>query len=175
MIYNLVNLPNQNAKRKWHSELLEKGYGWEVNGELPNHGGKLVGVDPGVNFGITFIDGEYVRIFNGKLKTLHENRTEYSKMAHDLIFGMLEEFDMTSADFILEGAAFNKQFGQVNLAEVRTGYYLGMRHFGEVTVAAPMSIRKIVMGDGKVQPGETWPLLNHNGADSLSIALYGLR
>jgi hypothetical protein len=94
-------------------------------------------------------------------------------MAHDQQENMVEDYRMSNSKFVLEGAAFNKTFGQVQLAEVRTGYYIAMRHYTEtISVPAPMTARKVVFGDGRTQPGDIWPLLNHNGADSLALALY---
>jgi hypothetical protein len=162
-------------KIRWNNPLLETGHGWQYTATLPNFGGKIVGVDPGVNLGITLIDHENVRIFHGKLKTLREQRIGYSVMAHDLLVNLIDEYKMSKATFVLEGAAFNKTFGQVQLAEVRTGYYIAMKHYSEeIAIPAPMSVRKKVCGDGRVQPGDLWPNVNHNACDSLSIALYAV-
>jgi Holliday junction resolvasome RuvABC endonuclease subunit len=174
MLYQNISLSNE-PKNKWKSNLLEKGYAWHTTGELLGHTGVVIGVDPGVNFGVTVIYECYIHIFNGKLKTQKDRRIEYSILAHDLIHELVHEYGGNPTTLVLEGAAFNKTFGQVNLAEVRTGYYMAMRSYGEVEVPAPMSVRKAVFGDGKMQPMDIWPHLNHNAADSLSIALYGLK
>lgn len=171
MLYQDVSLENE--KTKWQSNLLERGYGWRVRGLLPFNATKVVGVDPGVNFGMTMIDGTEILCYHGKLKT-NPSKLEYAVMAHALITNMIDDGLMTNAHFVLEGAAFNKTFGQVQLAEVRTGFYMGMRHFDLVEVIAPMSVRKQVFGDGRTQPMDIWPTLNHNAADSLSIALVGI-
>jgi hypothetical protein len=171
--YQYVSLSSE-PKSKWRSECLEKGYAWRVQAVLPGHAGNIIGVDPGVNFGITLIKGEVLFIFNGKLKTQREQRIEYSLLAYDLLHELIKEYEMQNAHFILEGAAFNKKYGQVNLAEVRTGYYLAMRYFGTVVVPAPMSWRKITLGSGTAFEGDIWPRLNGNAAASLGIALSGI-
>lgn len=167
-----VQLLNE-PKTKWNSTLLERGYCWLVRGKLLGHADQIVGVDPGVNFGITVIDKEDVYIYNGKLLT-QENRIEYAFLAMNLIAQLVYDHGVGRATFILEGAAFSKQFGQVNLAEVRAGYYIGMRQFNVPKVSPPMSIRKKVFGDGRQQAADLFPQLNHNASDSLAIALYGM-
>jgi len=162
-------------KIRWNNPILEGGHGWQYTAMIPNHAGKIVGVDPGVNLGITVINREEVFIFHGKLKTQRDPRIEYASLAHDILVNLIEEQRMSTAVFVLEGAAFNKTFGQVQLAEVRTGYYLAMRHYANaVLLPAPMTVRKDVFGDGRTQPGDIFPQLNHNAADSLSIALYAM-
>lgn len=164
-----------NPKEKWlNNTHLDKGYGWMVRGKLEHHVGSVLGIDPGVNFGITIIRNDDIFIMNGKLLTQKDQRIEYSRFSYMLTKYLINWYGIDDATFVLEGAAFNKQFGQVNLAEVRTGYYLAMRDYGEVKMASPMSARKVVFGGGKIQPMDVWPFLNHNSADSLSLALYGL-
>ena len=163
------------AKGRWDSPWLENEHGWVTKAKLPNHAGTLMGVDPGVNFGVALIRKTEVLVFNGKLRKQAENRIEYAHLARMVMIALIEDFDMMDMPMYIEGAAFNKRFGQVNLGEVRAGYYLGMRDYSNrVTQVAPMSVRKAVFGDGKIQPGDVWPTLNHNGADSLAIALYGV-
>lgn len=162
-----------NEKRRWTSEYLEGGKGWEYTTHFPDHRGSIVGIDPGVNFAITFIANEDVVIRHGKFQTKADNN-EYAFMSFNFTRLMVNTFNMKKATFVLEGAAFNKTFGQVMLAGVRTGFYLGLRQFGKVQVPAPMSVRKKVFGDGRTQPMDIWPDINHNAADSLSIALYGI-
>ncbi len=168
-------MTNLNEKERWESPWLENEKGWLVQGRLPNHAGKVLGVDPGVNFGITILDKDRVLVFNGKLKKQETNKIEYAQLARLVVGALIEDFDMAECPMVIEGAAFNKRFGQVNLGEVRAGYYLGMRDYtNHVDVVAPMTVRKAVFGDGRIQPGDIWPTINHNGADSLAIALYGV-
>lgn len=171
---NHLNLNPISEKRRWSSGFLEGGKGWEYETSLTlPFEGQVIGIDPGVNFAITSIDDGKIRICHGKLKT-QTNRAEYALSAMNFTRLFIELNYMEQAVFVLEGAAFNKVFGQVNLAEVRTGFYLGLREYGDVVVPAPMTVRKNVFGDGRIQPMNIWPEMNHNAADSLSIALYGI-
>lgn len=137
--------------------------------------GSIFAVDPGVNFGITIITPDSkVNILWGTLDK-HPSHAEHGLMAENLIIQLVKRYKAEKAKFVLEGAAFNKAFGQVGLAEVRQGFYAGMRKFTEeFSVVPPMTARKVVFGNGRTQAGDIWPLLNHNAADSLGLAYYGL-
>jgi len=174
MLYQNLSLSSE-PKSKWQSKTLEKGYAWRRLGVLDNHVGFVIGVDPGVNFGITIIKDDVIYIYNGKLKTQKERRIEYAILAHDLIHDLVHEHGGRPTILSLEGAAYNKTYGQVPLAEVRTGYYMALRSYGEVEMPPPMSWRKVSLGSGTAFEGDIWPTLNGNAAASLGVALYGLR
>lgn len=135
----------------------------------------VVAIDPGVNFGMTIIDNKGLRIYNGTL-IKQETSLEYGYYAMHFIKDILSRHDENTI-FVLEGAAYHKTFGQVGLADVRCGFYLGARCFlgeGSIRIMAPMTARRLVFGSGKIQPMDVWAKLNHNAADSLSLALAGL-
>jgi len=144
-----------------------------VSHPLVGHSGVIIGIDPGVNFGMTVIIDEKVDIYHGKL-TKCEQRLEYAGMSMTCVREIMDNYPAYDTPLaVLEGAAFNKTFGQVGLAEVRAGFYLGLKYITDmVTVVPPMTTRKKVFGDGRTQPMDVWPTLNHNAADSLSLALY---
>lgn len=101
---------------------------------------------------------------------------EYGWHAFNFIQSVLEFYDK-STHFFLEGAAYHKIFGQVGLADIRTGFYLGARScldLEHVHVVAPMAVRKAVFNDGKYQAANAFPLLPHNAADAVAIAAFGL-
>ena len=136
--------------------------------------GMSVGIDPGVNFGITLIKDRTVNVYHGTLMKSGETN-EYARIAYkfwqDLISFPVE------GKCIVEGAAYHKMYGQVELAEVRTGFYLAacfLDYFDTVKVVPPASIRKLVFNNHLQQAADIWPTMNHNGADSLSMAIYGL-
>jgi hypothetical protein len=143
-----------------------------MTGKLEGNIRSSIGVDPGVNFGITIIDRDRVTILNGALlqQTL---KIEYARLAYELTVDLINLNPLEDPTYVVEGAAYNKTFGQVNLAEVRTGYYLALRYYNDaVWIPPPASVRADVFGSGKVQAGDIWPQFNHNGMDSLAIALY---
>lgn len=132
----------------------------------------VVAIDPGVNFGMTIVDGKGLRVYNGTL-TKQQTSLEYSYYAMHFIKDILSRHGEDTI-FVLEGAAYHKTFGQVGLADVRCGFYLGSRCFlGEssIRIMAPMTARKELFGNGRYQAGDAFPTLNHNAADALGLAL----
>jgi len=133
------------------------------------------GIDPGVNFGLTIIEDNKVLVFNGSLMQ-DAKPGRYGLIANRFLASIIKQFDHLGAFLVIEGAAYGAPFRQVELSEIRAGFYLAAALFpfvfASVEIKPPASIRKAVFNDGKVQAGDEWPLLNHNGADSLSMALF---
>lgn len=134
-----------------------------------------VGIDPGVNFGLTFIHNQFAHIYYGTLKQEQEPGL-YAARA----WMLFDELDIpeTNINCVIEGAAYHKQFGQVGLAEVRIGFYLYAflnNRYSNVKIVPPATIRKAVTGDGRKQAMDEYPQINHNAADSIYCALYGSR
>lgn len=133
-----------------------------------------IGIDPGRNFGITeiFDDGS-ILIMGG---TLDKGSWEdYGLGAYDLI----REYAGPSeaSIFCIEGASYGSVAGQVGLAQVRFGFYLGLKTLNrknDIEIVPPATARKVAFGSGTTKAWELWPELNANAADSLGIALYGL-
>ena len=142
-------------------------------GMLEGNVSSSIGVDPGVNFGITIINMDKITVIHGALLQ-QQHRYEYALLAYELMCDLINLNPLGDPVlFVVEGAAYNKTFGQVNLAEIRTGFYLAMRYYNDVAwMPPPASVRVDVFGSGKVQAGDIFPALNHNAADSLGIALY---
>jgi len=173
MLYQQVKLEKE--KQKFSHRNLRKGYGWMYTGMLEGNVSSSIGVDPGVNFGITIINMDKVTILNGALLQ-QTQKIRYAQLAHELMSDLINLNPQEDPTFVVEGAAYNKTFGQVGLAEVRTGFYLALEYqYNMVWTPPPASVRVDVFGSGKVQAGDIWPTLNHNAADSLSIALYRMR
>lgn len=136
-------------------------------------GTDYLGVDPGRYFGVSVLGDYGVWVYNGTMpKGTHD---EYGSFAVKLIKDICTLHCLTPWDVsIVEGASYGSPFGQVGLAEIRFGFFLGLQEFGlEPKMVAPASVRKAVFGNGKQQAMDIFPILNHNAADSLAIALYG--
>jgi hypothetical protein len=145
-----------------------------VHGVYPGHQGVAWGIDPGIYFGMTVIENEKVYVFSGSLLQV-ERPGHAGLLAYQFLRNMTSTFKHKNAQLIVEGAAYGKPFRQVQLAEIRQGFYLAgatSMYFAETKIVPPATIRKHVFGQGQVQAADVWPLLNHNAADSLAIALY---
>ncbi len=133
------------------------------------------GIDPGVHFGLTVIEGLKVFMFHGSLVS-DPTPGRQGLIAYKFMQSIIGRF-LTPTDVIptvvIEGAAYGMPFRQVELSEIRTAFYLAAVIWGyEATIKPPTTIRKSVFGNGKTQAGDEWPLINHNAADSLSMAIY---
>lgn len=135
---------------------------------------EAVGIDPGVNFGLTFIHAGFVHIYHGVL-TQERVPGRYAIRAYYLF----KELDLPELPAcIIEGAAYHKQFRQVVLGETRIGFYMYAylsEKYMMVKIVPPASIRKAVAGDSRKHASDEYPNLNANAADSLYCALYGGR
>ena len=174
MIYEKLQMPTEKTK-------LTKDCEWSQNlryslAELPGNKLNVVGIDPGVNFGFCVIHGKRVHIYHGKLNTRPKTeRSLYSvdaeKLTEWLLLGRVDGYDM----ILVEGAAYGKKFGQVQLAEVRTGYLHGaLGYSDDVSIIPPSTARKEGLGHGNAKASELWPTLNHNACDAVAIAMAAL-
>lgn len=147
---------------------------YRVGGQLVGNTFYGIGIDPGVNFGVTFIHQGSLVVYYGSLIQQHQPG-EYGIVAMRFLETLFIEHGARGT-CVIEGAAFHKQFGQVGLAEVRQGFYTAARMSPApyVVITPPATIRKVAFGDGRTQAGDCFPTLNHNGADSIGIALYSL-
>ena len=131
----------------------------------------VIGFDPGRNYGFTYIrkDGS-AYIHNGTLSK--SDYVSYGKDLFHLACDVAEYFDNTLT--VIEGASYGDKYGQVGLAYMRFGLYLGslMGGTAKVEIVAPRKINKQVFGSGKTNGKYTWTSIDHNAADSLVIALY---
>ena len=132
------------------------------------------GLDPGVNFGLTVIEEDKVYVFNGSLNQ-DEKPGRRGLIAYSFLQLLMSQFRHNAGLMVIEGAAYGAPFRQVELSEIRTAFYLASTLsglFSDVIIKPPATIRKGVFDNGKTQAGDEWPTLNHNAADSLSMALY---
>lgn len=146
-----------------------------LRGRLIGNTKMAVGVDPGVNYGLTLIEGEDVFVFWGKLPS-HKEAGLAGIEAYDYIKNHGYLWDIAEPGrAVVEGAAYDKRKGQVGLETVRFGFFLALHHLGyEVKIMAPSSIRLAAFGAGRTQGGDVYVKLNHNAADSVGCALAAL-
>jgi hypothetical protein len=167
---------------------------WMLQGTLKGNTGLAVGIDPGVNFGMTVINMEYVQVIYGKLPTdkrpgwrgiyAYDYICTHFQLLNKAVTSQSSDLTLQELDWIaerqlfsavVEGAAYHSRFGQVGLEEVRFGFFLALHHLGfKVSILAPASIRLIAFGSGKKQALDLWPAMNQNGADSIGCALAAL-
>ena len=181
-------------------ELVSKGTAWVGPTMVQLYMGKLpvslygIGIDPGRNFGISIFNGKELLVMNGKIKAYEKaDRWRYGIEAvsiasniSNIQTGIGEVLASGKPKPIkgiglspkigraaVEGAAYKKTEGQVNLAEVRFGFAYGLHSLGyDVVIVPPSTARAQVAGKGTVTMNQFWPTLNSNAADSIGIAAY---
>ena len=147
------------------------------DGILPLGG---IGVDPGANVGVSCIMAEDVAV---TFQT-HLNRAGFDIVQFlDAIQGLpllMPSHVTFSTPVVVEGAAYGPKFGQPLLGQVRGAIILGFHNAGfeHIAEVPPLSIRRKVFGDGKIQPIEFWnhdkderPIWKKDEADALSMAI----
>lgn len=152
-----------------------------LQGALPGNSGLSVGIDPGVNFGMTIINQEYVQVFYGKLATDKRPGFRGINAYNYIMQSVLSSLFYTAKEVmqtfpaIVEGAAYNDKYGQVTLEEVRFGFFFALYNLGfDVHIIPPATIRKIAVGHGRHSLIDDYPSMNQNAADSIGAALAGL-
>lgn len=146
---------------------------YQLDGTWKGHRGAAVGIDPGVNYGMTCIIDDVVQVVWGKLPPT-KVKGVYALAAHKVVFDRFD-WEWANTPAVVEGAAYNAKFGQVGLEEVRIGFYIGLWQVGfKVRIVPPKTVRLHAFGDGTVQAMDVWPTINHNGADSIGMALEAL-
>jgi len=136
-----------------------------------------VGVDPGLNLGLAFLDGEDVahtlslRIDRSDIPTA--KLLQYLERVPILVEGHVAK----NLPVVVEGPAYGARYGQPLLGAVRGALLLGFQNAGYDVVIemAPKSIRSKVFGDGNIQPKDVWKTrgFSKDAADSLSMAIAG--
>lgn len=172
-ILNYQKIKLQKNKEKFIHDNIS---GWVIKGTMKGNAFRVIGIDPGVNFGFVIVDKEDVFVYYGKVKTkAKNNRIEYSIDVMNMTKSLIAIYDMHNVTCVIEGAAYRKQFGQVQLAEVRNGFFIGCRKFSnKVYISPPATIRKIAFGHGYLHGLELFPTLNANAADAIGVAMTAL-
>lgn len=145
-----------------------------ISARLRGNVGKAIGIDHGNAYGITVVDGEKVDILWGRLPKSKEPG-ESAILALNLLKSTIGMVDYEHVPAVVEGAAYRRPYGQAGLAEIRTGFFLGLYELGyDVHIRPPMAIRKAAFGSGKTSALDLWPNINQNAADSIGCALAAL-
>ncbi len=137
-----------------------------------------IGTDPGLKLGLSFIGGEDVAYtFRTYVNRTGLSITDILGVFHSvpLIFnGMVTK----ATPVVVEGAAHNARYGQPLLGQIRGALLLGFANagFDHVAEVPPLSIRKRVFGEGRIQPVEFWSTAgfiraDKDSADALSMAI----
>lgn len=153
---------------------------WMMEGSMPGNEKLAIGIDPGINFGMTIINMEYVQVFWGRLKITKEDAAKpglKGLAAYDYIKnGMLDQSRYFSSKAVVEGAAYGRPHRQVELEEERFGFYLALKHLGfDVVIMPPASIRLKAFGNGKLSAVDVYPSRNQNAVDSVGCAIAALK
>lgn len=179
-----MNIPELNPKKyKIHKGLMM------MEGTFSGNERIAIGVDPGINFGLTIISGESVKVYWGRLDVTKEqaskpglkgvaayNYVKSNVPSLSLPFSFTAEavtyYDYQNPKAVIEGAAYGRPHRQVELEEERFGFYLALRHMGfDVVIMPPASIRLKAFGNGKLSAVDVYPSLNQNAVDSVGCAL----
>jgi Holliday junction resolvasome RuvABC endonuclease subunit len=132
------------------------------------------GFDPGTrNFGIAVIKKDKGTVYKVNIKTSRDPIERIRNTQQ-----ILKRTKPVSKNSIvtIEGAAFRGGFAQQELAEMRATVAIYSSMFAQkVFIAAPMSVRKAVFGNGKTKAHEVWTGLPNDTLAALSCAYYGYR
>ena len=134
-----------------------------------------VGVDPGRNFAIAFLNySGFASIYYGNLHLLKDwTYAADGVQAYHLMLRMMPSNAEARALVGVEGAAFSSPQGEANLAYIRMGFYLGVYVCGFPTdMVAINTARKSAVGDGRKSLSSLIPSINGNAADALGVALH---
>ena len=134
-----------------------------------------VGVDPGRNFAIAFVNLEgFASIYYGNLHLIKDwGYAADGVQAYHLMLRMMPSNAEARSIIGVEGAAFSSPQGEANLAYIRMGFYLGGYVCGLPTeMVAINTARKSSTGDGRKSLSSFIPSVNGNAADALGVALH---
>ena len=136
----------------------------------------FIGVDPGINYGITIINELETHVIWGSLPKMNPFHGLEAIEALDNVWADGRFYPISSnievVHAYVEGPAFGAQFGQTKLEQVRFGFVVGLHDItDDIKYVAPSHARKVAFGDGKKAGKNIWININENGADSIGVAL----
>lgn len=149
-----------------------------------SNGHLCIGIDPGIRkLGYTFMphytlhDITYTFEINLPQDKNHTTRFFNVWLAAQMVTGIFTEHsglkNFSLLKICIEGAAYEKGFGQVALAEIRTvlaSFYLFKGHFPYII--PPQTIRKSAFNSAKIKAKELWTELPPDSAASIGCALW---
>lgn len=137
-----------------------------------------IGIDPGTtHLGIAVIEGylehPYAYLFQITMER-QEDAINRIKEAQNTMSDCINWY--TPPNYaVIEGAAYSAKFRQVELAEVRTAIALWCMNKGfETHIIAPNTLRKKVLGNGRLLPHVVWTGLPSDVTQALCCAYYPL-
>ncbi len=149
-----------------------------LQGTLKGNERLAVGFDPGVNFGLTVINMEYVQIIYGRLPDLKKpiEPGVYGTWAYTYMQDYFSGEGFPLFNAVVEGAAYDSIHRQVLLEEIRFGAFLSLFQMGfNVKILPPSTIRKMAFGSGKENGLTIYPDIEHNAVASIGCALAALQ
>ena len=138
----------------------------------------VIGIDPGVNYGVTFLSKNFIGVLWGRLprKQILVG-FEALDLARTLSWAYQSKLWIPFGavpNVYIEGPSYGDTVGQPLLEQVRFGFAVGFHQAKcPVHYIPPMSARKLAFGSGKTKGSDVWVNINPNGADSVGLALAG--
>lgn len=142
------------------------------------HDGIFIGIDPGTtNLGIAKLIGypNNPSCYVYQISMIRDaNPIERIKHVQQIINMLLVDY-VQPMKLIIEGASFGDKFRQVELAEQRAAIVsIALTKGIPVTMAPPLTIRKVIFGSGKKKADMVWPEIPKDAAAALSCAYYAM-
>jgi len=152
------------------------GLAYDFDKSIPDLPQVVVGVDPGVNYGLTFLTEKTLYVFWGRLP--HERKLvgfEATLFVEQFMTRMGNKIATPPFAVFIEGPSYNAPVGQPLLEQIRFGFASGFSLVGcsLIDYIPPMTARKLAFGSGKKTAKDIWINLNPNAADSIGIAIAG--
>lgn len=134
----------------------------------------VFGVDPGItNLGFAFISPRGGELYQCTLPS-KQGAVDRIRDVRGLTTYLIA-LNPIPAFSCVEYAAHGAPYRQTALAESRAAALAALTDArAHPQTAAPLSIRKVVFGNGKIRAEETWPELPKDAASALACALYPL-
>ena len=138
----------------------------------------IIGVDPGINYGITFLSKNLISVIWGRLPRKQTlvgfEAIDFARVMSWAYHPDAWLFSGRIPNVYIEGPSYGDTVGQPLLEQVRFGFAVGFHQDGcPVHYLPPMSARKLAFGSGKTKGSDVWVNINPNGADSVGLALAG--
>ena len=132
--------------------------------------GDAIGIDPGINWGLTMLVDGIMFTYWGTLPKMN------APDRHNYICRFITAWfpPKCPANIVMiEGAAYGAKYSREALEDSRLGFYDAFKELGKtVSYAPPLTIRKEVFGKGTIKGNQVFLDINENSADSVAICLY---
>lgn len=117
----------------------------------------------------------------------YEENVYPNVVAFNFAYNFISSFSkLTSAIpiILVEGSAIAKKPSQEFMAQIRSALFLGsymyvadaynLPEHRRTYQVSPQTVRKLVLGSGRIDPNQLYPEYNSNAIDALTIAWYGI-